>query len=141
MTAMTGRCLCGAVTLTAEHANAHVDACHCAMCRRWGGGPFLAVDCGAAVTLEGAEHVRAYRSSDWAERAFCGTCGTNLYYRFLESGQMILSAGLFDDQSGFALSGEIFVDEQPAWYAFKGERRRMTGPEMVALHMQGEGGA
>tara|TARA_R110002033_G_scaffold145020_1_gene182861 strand:+ start:2845 stop:3033 length:189 start_codon:yes stop_codon:yes gene_type:complete len=36
-----GHCLCGAITITATQAVSHVDACHCRMCRRWGGGPFV----------------------------------------------------------------------------------------------------
>jgi hypothetical protein len=40
-TAMTGRCLCGAVSFTAGGVTTHHHACHCAMCRRWGSGPYL----------------------------------------------------------------------------------------------------
>ena len=134
-----GRCLCGAVTVVARAAEPHVHACHCAMCRRWTGGPMLAVECGTDVSVEGAEHVRTFRSSDWAERAFCAECGTGLFYRLVGSGRMMLPAGLFDDAAGFELAGEIFVDEQPGWYAFAGERSRMTGAEVFALVASKEG--
>ena len=39
----SGQCLCGAVTFTAEGVESHVHVCHCSMCRRWNGGPGMAV--------------------------------------------------------------------------------------------------
>ncbi|MDY6983113.1 MAG: GFA family protein, partial [Pseudomonadota bacterium] len=77
---MKGSCLCGAVTITAPDLS-EIAACHCGMCRRWGGGPFMTLHAGQDVKVEG--DVKTYRSSDWAERAFCGTCGTHLYYHLL----------------------------------------------------------
>ena len=44
----TGSCLCGQVTFTAETMPT-MQACHCAMCRKWGSGPFMAVPCKEAV--------------------------------------------------------------------------------------------
>ncbi|MGC8713094.1 MAG: hypothetical protein ACP5RH_11940 [Leptodesmis sp.] len=37
---MEGKCLCGAITVTTPD-KPHIDACHCGMCWRWGGGPAL----------------------------------------------------------------------------------------------------
>ena len=65
------------------------------MCRRWNGGPALAAAIGS-VEFEGAEHIRRYASSDWAERGFCGECGTNLLY-FLKPARYIMWMGAFDD--------------------------------------------
>ena len=38
-----GHCLCGACEFTIELKARHFDACHCSMCRRWGGSPVMAV--------------------------------------------------------------------------------------------------
>jgi len=38
-----GSCLCGAIRITAKNINNNVGACHCGMCRKWGGGPLMAV--------------------------------------------------------------------------------------------------
>ena len=68
---ITGHCLCGAVTITVagEH-DPHVGACHCRMCQRWSGGLFLSFTAdAAAITVTG--EVTRYRSSAFAERAFC----------------------------------------------------------------------
>ena len=44
----TGSCICGAVTISVNVGNS-VGACHCDICRRWGGGPLLALDGGDDV--------------------------------------------------------------------------------------------
>lgn len=134
----TGRCLCGKVRFTAPKAETEVHVCHCAMCRRWTGGPEFAVSCGSRVTFDGAEHIRAYRSSDWAERAFCVECGSGLYYRLIENDEIIMNAGLFDDQDRFTLAGQIFVDEKPGWYDLANETPMKTGAEVVAEFLAGE---
>ena len=130
----TGRCLCGAVkiTLTAEHRE--VGVCHCAMCRRWGSGPNMAVHVGRDLEIEGREHITAYRSSDWAERAFCGKCGSNLYYRLVQADDHVVCAGLLDDQSGLSLTSQIFIDEKPGFYDFANATETMTGAEVFAKY-------
>ena len=87
---------------------------------------------GTNVSFEGESHIRVYPSSDWAERAFCGTCGTHLYYRLKPTGQYIMPVGLFDDDTGLTFENEVFVDEQPHYYAFANETERLTGAELFA---------
>jgi hypothetical protein len=132
MTRMTGRCLCGKVTFVAEGVEPHSHACHCGMCRRWSGGaPFFGVSV-SHVTFAGGEHLRRYASSDWAERGFCTTCGSSLFY-FLKPTQLYtLGAGTFDDPSRFQLDREIFIDHKPQGYALAGDHPRLTEAEVFA---------
>ena len=124
---MKAKCLCGSIEVdAADHSE--VGLCHCTMCRRWSGGPMFAVHCGAKVRFNGQKPSR-YPSSDWAERGFCPTCGTHLFYHLLASDEYILPAGLFQDQR-FRLSSEIFIDEKPAYYALKNETHKMTGQQV-----------
>ena len=131
---VTGRCLCSAVTITVEAMQAEVDICHCAMCQRWGGAFYAGVR-GEAVTVTGEDAITVYRSSQWAERAFCGTCGSNLWYRFLPTGSRSFLAGLFDLSPGFGIERQIFVDEKPDWYDIAQESPMLTGEETVAEAM------
>jgi hypothetical protein len=133
-----GRCLCGAVKVRAAPVRRHVEACHCTMCRAWGGLAFLGVQCGSDVEIEGEAHVVRYRSSDWAERGFCGTCGSNLFYRYLPLDNYSFTAGLFPDNALLPLSEEIFIDEKPAYYAFDAESEKLTGPEVMAKYGVGQ---
>jgi hypothetical protein len=126
---MTGHCLCGAVTFSAEHVELHHHACHCGMCRRWSGGSgFLATAC-TGVSFTSTDRLGRYTSSAWAERGFCASCGTTLFY-FLKPTQMyMMSVGAFDDQSPFRLVREIFIDRKPGGYAFAGDHERWTEQE------------
>ncbi|HVV83148.1 MAG TPA: GFA family protein [Kofleriaceae bacterium] len=127
---MTGRCLCGAVTFTAEEVETDHGACHCGMCQRWSSCAFLAARC-KGVTFTG-DALRTYASSAWAHRGFCATCGTLLYY-FLEPAQRhAISVGAFDDQAPFRLAIEIFIDRKPAGHAFTGDHPRWTEAETLA---------
>ena len=127
----TGQCLCGAVTFKAKDVEPHLHACHCTMCRKWSGGPGFAVGVGS-VEFAGEANIKAYASSDWAERGFCATCGTNLFYRMPATGMTVMWAGAFDNNEQFALTGEIYVDEKPAGYNFAGDHPRQTGAEFMA---------
>ena len=136
----TGRCLCGAVHFTIADAPQSIGVCHCAMCRRWSSGPFFALHGAGPVSFDGEQYIERYRSSEWAERGFCRICGTSLFYRLVDNGEYIVSIGALDDQDGFVLDSEIFVDEQPDFYAFANETTKMTGAEVFALYAPDGGG-
>lgn len=132
----TGRCLCGAVSYSAEDVETDIHTCHCSMCRRWTGGPAFAATVGS-VAFEGEENIARYDSSAWAERGFCSRCGTNLFYRMKEPNQYVLWMGTFDDPAPFRVAGEIFIDEKPATYELAGDHPRLTGAEFMAVLQQG----
>lgn len=131
-----GRCLCGAVTVTLAGPVCEADACHCGMCRRLsGGGPMFAVHGhGSRPKVEGEEALRIYRSSDWAERAFCGICGTPIWYRFIEDDYYSVSAGLFDGND-LTLTKQIFIEDKPSLYDLANDTPRLTGEEVIAEYM------
>jgi len=129
-----GHCLCGAVTVRATPVRHAVEACHCTMCRRWNGVAIVGVQCGSAVAFEGEDHVVRYRSSDWAERGFCGRCGSSLFYRYLPLGTYGFTAGLFPDDALLPLAEEIFIAEKPAYYAFDADSEKLTGAEVQAKY-------
>ena len=127
-------CLCGAVHMTVKQASTSAGACHCSMCRRWSGGPLIAIDCGTDVSIEGEEHVSVFDSSAWAERGFCSKCGSHLFYRLKETGQFMLPAGLLDDEGGLTFDHQVFIDEKPSYYRFANETKDMTGAEIFAMY-------
>lgn len=129
-----GRCLCEAVSIVASTVSDKVGACHCGMCRRWTGGPLLALDCGSEVSFEGQEHISVFNSSAWAERGFCKQCGTHLFYRLKQNGQHIVPVGLFDDLGTLEFDDQMFIDEKPEFYAFANKTHNMTGAEVFAKY-------
>lgn len=125
-----GQCLCGAVSVKAEASESSIGACHCRQCRQWTSSPLQTVDCGTAVQFSGEENIGIYNSSDWAERGFCQRCGSALFYRLKENGQLMMAAGLFEDLDGFVFDHEVFIDEKPAFYAFANQTQQLTAQEV-----------
>ncbi|MBE7385636.1 MAG: GFA family protein [Leptolyngbya sp. SIO1E4] len=129
-----GSCLCGAVTFAVSNFSKKVGACHCSMCRRWGGGPVMAVDCGTDISFKGEENITVYDSSDWAERGFCNKCGSHLFYRLKESNQHYVPVGLFDDQAPFVFDSQVFIDKKPSFYSFANQTNDMTEAEVFEMY-------
>ena len=130
----SGSCLCNATHFKAKNMSLNVGACHCNICRKWGGGPFLAVDCGTDVSFENKENISVFNSSEWAERGFCNKCGSHLYYRLKESNQFFIPVGLFDDDKMFVFDHQVFIEEKPAFYCFANKTNDMTGAELFAKY-------
>lgn len=133
-----GRCLCGTVTFEFETRGDSFDACHCAMCRRWGGGPALVVDAPDGVRFDNEDAITLYPSSDWAERGFCSRCGTHLFYRFKDGTMWTVSLGALDNQEDFAFALQIYIDKKPAHYAFANDTKTMTEAEVLEAFGVGE---
>lgn len=131
MSALKGQCLCGAVKFEATPSKVEMDACHCGMCRRWSAGPMMTVNC-SDVSIADEAALGAYPSSEWAERCFCKTCGSSLFWRMRDGSLISVSAQAFDDPSQFPFEIEIYVDEKPSNYAFANPTRKMTGAEVIA---------
>ncbi len=130
---MKGHCMCGAVTLEFEPKEPELHACHCDMCRRWTGSAFLEIDAvPGSLTHQGP--VKSYTSSDWAERAWCDTCGSTLWYHLTlpEHDFYAISAGLVDDAGGLSLTKEIYIDCKPDGFAYAGEHLVETKAEIEA---------
>ncbi|QXI37028.1 GFA family protein [Pseudomonas xantholysinigenes] len=124
-----GTCLCKATHLNLTLENTHVSACHCSMCRKWTGGPLLAVQCSQPPVIKGPAP-SIYDSSPWAERGFCGQCGTHLFYRLKESGLYVVPVGVIDSEQTWTFTEQIFIDEKPTWYCFSNETKNLTGQQV-----------
>lgn len=133
-----GTCLCGAVSMATAELGTDAGACHCDLCRRWGGGPLFALNSGDDLQIEGGDHVSVYDSTPWAERGFCSVCGTHLFIRVKQSGRYIVPAGLFPAEAQLRFDHQIFIDKKPGYYAFADETKNLTGAEVFAEHATAE---
>jgi len=81
MTSQSGRCLCGAIRYRLDPGDVLWRGyCHCESCRRACSAPVTAF---FGVRKTGWRWIGSparYKSSDWATRFFCGTCGAQLAY-------------------------------------------------------------
>lgn len=127
-----GNCLCGAVRIAIKPTSKSVAACHCSMCRKWTGGPLLAIECGSNIQFDGSDSISVFSSSDWAERGFCSKYGSHLFYRLKKEGRYFIPVGLLDDGEQWVFDQQIFIDEKPSVYSFANQTKNLTGAEVFA---------
>lgn len=135
LTELKGHCLCGAVTITAQSHAASVSACHCSMCRRWNGAAMWVLE---APSIDVSGPVKRYRSSSFAERAWCEKCGAHLWIKD-DNGDYEVVPGLFDEARDLPLSHEIYVDQAFASMTLAGGHKRETRAEYEAAERFAEG--
>ena len=127
-----GSCLCGSVNLSTQ-IKREVSACHCNICRKWGGAALLGVECESDVSFSGEKNIGVYQSSPWAERGFCKKCGTHLFYRLKEKQHYYIPVGVFDNAKDLVFTYQAFIEQKPEYYSFINQTRNITGEELFAL--------
>lgn len=117
---ISGGCRCGAVRYEAEGEAAHHALCHCRDCQMASGAPMLAwlamPSAGFRVTK--GEPVR-YTAPSGSMRAFCGTCGTPLFFvnEAALPGIVDIQSVTLDEPDASAPSVQIQTAERRAWMA------------------------
>lgn len=78
---LTGGCFCGAIRYEAHGKPFHETNCHCSVCRRTTGAPFVTWFSVPAVDFRfvRGNPVR-FPSSEQGVRSFCAVCGTQLTF-------------------------------------------------------------
>ena len=129
---LQAKCLCGGIRIDADFETTKVGVCHCDVCRRWAGGPFMALEGAQNVVLAGTDFLSTYESSSWGERGFCRKCGSALFFRTKDQSFYGIAAMAFDELTDAELADQIFIDSKPAWYAFANDTKTLTGAEFLA---------
>jgi hypothetical protein len=94
----------------------------------------LVFECGSKVQFDNTDDISVFSSSDWAERGFCRTCGSHLFYRLKKEGHYWVPVGLLDEKEPLVLDQQIFIDEKPSFYSFANETKNLTGAEVFAQY-------
>jgi hypothetical protein len=136
MAKLDGRCLCGAVTYSADAEPAFTAVCHCRTCQRQTGTSFSII-VGvpeAAFKLEGDYGTFVTEGEDSgkeARRHFCPSCGSpicTLSDGF--PGVAIVKAGTLDDVSWLEPQIEVWGRSAQPWIAeAEGRPRLPRGPQ------------
>lgn len=128
---LDGQCMCGAVQVAATTSRPDLRVCHCEMCRRQNSFAFVSIQVDQdSIKMDGP--VTVFKSSDWAQRAFCKTCGSTIWYGMQSDTHRNLSAGLFG-KTDDVLVQEYFVDECILGAGFDGAHQKLTRDETFAL--------
>lgn len=138
-----GKCLCGAVRFSIRDLNPDFGVCHCKMCQRWAGSSYVSLTVPKdKISFEGDENIGRFQSSEWAERAWCTTCGTNLWYQVTAegpySGAYHVPVGLLDDTTGLRIEREFFVDKKIDALPLAGARNQFDTAAMLKMFGESE---
>lgn len=115
--ACEGGCLCGAVRYRVEAGEADSGYCHCRMCQKSSGAPVMAwfsVPVARFAFTKGKPKI--YRSSNHAQREFCGDCGTPILFRSDKGETTDISSPTLDDPTRAPPRYHIWRMSRIAWF-------------------------
>ena len=116
-----GGCLCGAIRYRVLAEPSWVGNCHCTLCRRASGAPFvswLTVASDAFALTKGRPV--GFNSSPFARRQFCGTCGTQLtFQRNKEQDSIDVTVATLDNPDAFPPHNHVFVGTHLSWLSLE----------------------
>jgi hypothetical protein len=113
----TGGCLCGAVRFEARGDPRRCGHCHCVQCQRSSGAGMVTWAEWPKETVAVRGEFKEFESSPGVRRAFCGTCGSTLFWRNLtrEKETLDVAAGTLDEPDTLAPTDHIFVKSRRRW--------------------------
>lgn len=125
-----GACHCGAVTFSLEGPPNYAVYCHCSVCRRSTGAPFVMAGSWSpeALTMGEGATTASRATSSYLTRVRCAECGAALYNQ-IRSGKMQaenVMLPLLEDRAGIEPTHHIYyadrvmdvADELPKFDAF-----------------------
>jgi hypothetical protein len=96
---LSGGCQCGALRYQLGNPAKRTCICHCRMCQKASGQPFMAFATFDENDLRWTRGAPAtFKSSNLAERGYCRDCGTPLFFKF-EGHEISVTIGSLDDPS------------------------------------------
>lgn len=121
-----GSCLCGAVSYKVTGELRPIIICHCTQCRKQT-GHYLASTSSSDANLEinGADNITWYRASETAQRGFCRTCGSFLFWKADSSDATSITAGTINGKTGLQVEGHIYCADAGDYYEITGPGYRL----------------
>jgi hypothetical protein len=124
-----GSCLCGETVYELRGPLRDSIACHCTQCRKQTGHYLSATSVALAdLRVLRGEHVRWYRSSETARRAFCANCGSTLFWQAdARPDEISIATGTLDGPTGIVTEGHIFCADKGDYYVIPPEGYQRAG--------------
>ncbi len=112
-----GGCFCGKIRYQITGPVPRVVNCHCTMCRRTSGAPFVTW---LVIPAAGFRYLRGkpalLKSSDKGSRYFCPSCGTPIACINLDHADYVdVTLGSLDHPDAFKPDSEFFEDTKLGW--------------------------
>jgi hypothetical protein len=116
---LTGGCLCGGVRFEVTERPLSAGYCHCNRCQRRTGTAASAqahIVPGSLRITSGEELLRAYEPPDGFAKVFCSACGSSLWSRRPDDGDIAaVRLGVFDSDPGVRPEHRQYVAYAAPW--------------------------
>jgi hypothetical protein len=106
---VSGRCLCGAVTLSGGPVLS-VQTCHCRECRAMSGHVWASVEVPLAGAVIGGP-IRWFAASDRARRGFCPVCGAFVVWQANGGDRVEFALGALAQEPGAPTAHEFLAQK------------------------------
>lgn len=117
-----GSCLCGKVSYSVNGPLRPITACHCTQCRKQSGHFYAATAAhNDDLVIQGEDNLTWFHASSEAERGFCKTCGSALFWRHSGEDFTSILAGSLDGETGLKIAKHIFVADKGDYYDIEGD--------------------
>lgn len=114
---VSGGCYCGRVRYRARSVGRDVTECHCSQCRQQSGHRYAGTGVRTSnLEIEGAGNLTWFRASPDAERGFCSTCGSHLFWKRTREDHTGILAASVDAPTGLRVVKHIFVGDKGDYY-------------------------
>jgi hypothetical protein len=115
----SGCCLCGAVRFKLQWPSKWAAHCHCTLCQRAHGAPYVTWVgmAEARVQIDDPQaQLRWFASSPGAERGFCARCGSSLFFRSQRwAGELHIARANIEGETDRPPSVHVFWDTHVDW--------------------------
>jgi len=120
---LTGGCYCGAVRYEVRGKPVHLTNCHCSICRRTTGAPYVtwfSVPLADFRLVQGTP--TTFHSTQRALRRFCGQCGTQLIFQHEDDALYIdVTTGSLDDPESCPPQDDTYLGDKLGWVSTAGQ--------------------
>ena len=128
---VNGSCFCSAIGFTANLPSKWCAHCHCSMCRKTHGAGYVTwvgFEAGQVKITQGEDQLRWFDSSEGAQRGFCRTCGSSLFFRSERwTGELHIALGCMDDPIDRQPQANAFFDKHVDWMPIDQKLKQVEG--------------
>jgi hypothetical protein len=113
---MTGGCLCGSLRYSVSAAPVFQVICHCRMCQKASGGPFMAlafVPPESVAVTKGT--TKTLQTSSDSVRHFCVDCGSPIFFQRPQVQRIAVLVGTLDEPFGFKPNFHCYTESTMTW--------------------------
>jgi hypothetical protein len=127
--AYEGGCLCGAIRYRVTGKQLRGTICHCSICKKWSGSPFLSwalFNKGQFGWIRGAPGT--IKATPAVARKFCERCGSPLTFEFTDSSEIMgVTTGTLDEPDEFRPTRHNWTSKEVSWLDMAAKLPRNLG--------------